>query len=253
MSSPILPALTPQSEDMKLPKPSSLLLKRLAPKHGHKKNLTILTPSYNTKDTLATIHSAPLKRTTIPPRTKTSKVTKKSTLSPPQLRAPATAIASRFPSPPIVPSQQPTWSRRPKPTAVKTATIPYFPHHTTASTTTLTQKQKFLQPFEYLYDHIEQTRTLKMTLDDQIRRSSGLIQQLQKINIQSIVQKETEVYMQKEFQDRIQECTRRIEKLEYSAIPISPAISPPPPTCSMDTVLSQLLKRIDQLESKLSL
>lgn len=221
------PLISPQSEDfIQLPRPSSLLLKRLAPR----KNLTISTPSYNMNQTTC-IHSAPLK---IPPRTKNSRVTKKSTLlSPPHLKAPATAIVSRFPSPPIVPSQQP-WTNH-----------------------ALTQKQKFLQPFEYLYDHIEQTRTLKMTLDDQIRRSSGLIQQLQKMNIPSIVQKETENYVQKEFQELIQECTQRIEKLEYKItandnIPISPAISPPPSTCSIDVVLTQLFKRIDQLESKLN-
>ncbi|KAI8988601.1 hypothetical protein BDF20DRAFT_911051 [Mycotypha africana] len=41
------------------------------------------------------------------------------------------------------------------------------------------QKQQFMQPFEHLFDTIESTRTLKSTLDDQIRRSSTLIQTLQ--------------------------------------------------------------------------
>jgi hypothetical protein len=273
-------------------KPSSLLLKRLAPKHGHKKNLTILTPSYNEESIAHIIHSAPLKRSVLG---KPNKVIKK---SPPttiksnntrRLVVPATASAvtapwpqtsaqARFPSPPIVPSQQPAWShRQPKPLvrpAIKTATLACFPqtpttatHHNAAATTPttatfhMTQKQKFLQPFEFLYDHIEQTRTLKTTLDDQIRRSSSLMQTLQSSGtmVESMVRRQVRDMMDQMFQDRLRECTERITRLEYRStkdIPISPAVSPSPTTKipskePIQDLLTQLMNRIDQLESKL--
>lgn len=154
------------------------------------KHLTIYPPSYNNNDTL--IHSAPLR---IPPRTKNNKVTKKS---------PPTA---KFPSPPIVPSQQPSWKQ-------------YRQSSPSENYTTLSQKQKFLQPFEHLYDHIEQAR--KTTEDDLL--------------------------------ERIQECVARIEKLEYKVakdIPITPSSTPPPVSSDMKSVFIHLLNRIDQLESKL--
>ncbi|KAG1109605.1 hypothetical protein G6F42_015603 [Rhizopus arrhizus] len=307
----------PQKEDntaIRLPKPSSLLLKRLAPKHGHKKNLTILTPSYNDDDEddahLNSIQSAPLKRSTIPPfhhvhSGQKNKIAKR--MSPPssfltvksnnarRLAVPATASAvsapwpktaaqARFPSPPIVPSQQPAWGQyrqqqhnKLKPT-IKTATMPYFPRtpnhtHTSATTPTtssssssLTQKQKFLQPFEFLYDHIEQTRALKTTLDDQIRRSSSLMQTLQSSGtmIESLVRRQVRDMVDQKFESKLKECTERISRLEYRVpakdIPISPSVSPSPTrskTVSTATkepvqdLLSQLMNRIDQLESKL--
>lgn len=304
---------------IKLPKPSSLLLKRLAPKHGHKKNLTILTPSYN-EDSPHAIQSAPLRRPTtttttplhIPVLTnKGGKVNKK--LSPPTTtllkkrlfnNIPATASAisapwpqtstrTRFPSPPIVPSQQPAWAQQyrtqQKTATLKTATTPYFPLSTAQTTTTtphtpaairktspqphtLTQKQKFLQPFEYLYDHIEQTRVLKTTLDDQIRRSSSLMQTLQSSGtmVESLVRRQVRDMMDEQFEAKLRDCTERIYRLENQfqlkkeAIPISPAISPSPTREDKSTLLAepqevvvvkdlitQLMNRIDQLESKL--
>jgi hypothetical protein len=245
-------------------KPSSLLLKRLAPKHGHKKNLTILTPSYNQDSIAHAIQSAPLKRSIVG---KPNRVMKKSPIkNTRRLVLPATASAvtapwpqtsaqARFPSPPIVPSQQPTWSRQPKPPlhpAIKTATLGCFP---STPTTSMTQKQKFLQPFEYLYDHIEQTRTLKTTLDDQIRRSSSLIQTLQSSGtmVESLVRRQVRDMMDQTFQERLRECTERIARLEYlktKDIPISPADSPT--TKKEPDLLTQLMDRIDQLESKLA-
>lgn len=327
-------ASPPHKEDhtgIKLPKPSSLLLKRLAPKHGHKKNLTILTPSYNDDDEddahLNSIQSAPLKRSTIPPfhhlhnSTQKHKITKR--VSPPtpsfltvksnnprRLAVPATASAvsapwpktaaqTRFPSPPIVPSQQPAWgqyhqqqhsSSKLKPT-IKTATMPYFPRTPTTTTTTtpshpsattpttssspsassLSQKQKFLQPFEFLYDHIEQTRTLKTTLDDQIRRSSSLMQTLQSSGtmVESLVRRQVRDMVDQKLESKLKECIERISRLEHRVpakdIPISPSVSPSPTRPKMTSttattttnkepaqdLLSQLMSRIDQLESKL--
>ncbi|KAI8059027.1 uncharacterized protein B0P05DRAFT_478333 [Gilbertella persicaria] len=196
------------SSQVRLPKPSSLLLKRLAPKHGHKKNLTIMTPSYN-EETVHGIQSAPLKRSALPPfQTRTI----------------------RFPSPPIVPSQQPAY---------------------------MTQKQKFLQPFEFLYDHIEQTRTLKSTLDDQIRRSHSLIQTLQSSStmMDSLVRRQVRDVVEQQFEARLRECTERISRLEYRVPskdrPISPSVSPSPTNNKEQDMLTQLMSRIDQLESKL--
>jgi hypothetical protein len=281
---------------IKLPKPSSLLLKRLAPKHGHKKNLTILTPSYNEDSPTNGIQSAPLRRTTtqIPVFHNTNaknKVVKKSSPPVAQLKKrfnniPATASAisapwpqtsaqARFPSPPIVPSQQPAWAsqyRSKQP--LKTANTPYFPPHTAqaqhphtprkAHSTSpqphnLTQKQKFLQPFEYLYDHIEQTRVLKTTLDDQIRRSSSLMQTLQSSGtmMESLVRRQVRDMMDEKFESKLRECMERVNRLENrTSMPISPAISPSPtqeekPVVVVKDLISQLMNRIDQLESKL--
>ncbi|GAN04658.1 hypothetical protein MAM1_0070d04119 [Mucor ambiguus] len=313
-------AASPQKEDttgIKLPKPSSLLLKRLAPKHGHNKNLTILTPSYHEEDEdsvhFSSIQSAPLKRSTIPPfhhlqnNTQKHKITKR--MSPPtpsfltvksnnprRLAIPATASAvsapwpktaaqTRFPSPPIVPSQQPAWGQyrqqqhnKLKPT-IKTASMPHFPRtptttaHPSATTPTtssspsacsLSQKQKFLQPFEFLYDHIEQTRTLKTTLDDQIRRSSSLMQTLQSSGtmVESLVRRQVRDMVDQKFESKLKECIERISRLEHRVpakdIPISPSVSPSPTRSKIATtkepvqdLLSQLMNRIDQLESKL--
>jgi hypothetical protein len=266
-----------EEDTLKLPKPSSLLLKRLAPKHGYKKNLTILTPSYN-EDATHGIQSAPLRRNIIIPpiqhRSNTKNKIKKngSNLSKSQkILWPQTSVQSRFPSPPIVPSQQPAWGqhfrRKLTPPTPSTAVPITAKAATTATTKVLTQKQKFLQPFEYLYDHIEQTRVLKTSLDDQIRRSSSLMQTLQSSStmVESIVRRQVRDMVDEKFDQKLRDCTERITRLEYrttnnnntnnnnnNAIPISPAVSP---TSCKDhqpqDVLTQLLNRIDQLESKL--
>ncbi|KAG2229191.1 hypothetical protein INT48_007207 [Thamnidium elegans] len=287
---------TQQDPLIKLPKPSSLLLKRLAPKHGHKKNLTIMTPSYNEDSVTNGIQSAPLRKTTIacfhqgsnknkvvkrsPPSSLST--TMKSSNKPYTNNVPATASAAsapwpktsaqaRFPSPPIVPSQQPAWAQYRH--QLKTANVPNFPR-TPVNTVSpqpqpqqhLSQKQKFLQPFEYLYDNIEQTRVLKTTLDDQIRRSSSLMQTLQSSGtmVESLVRRQVHDMMDERFEARLRECTDRITRLEYRVptikdIPISPAVSPSPTTATSMTkeqpvikdLLAQLMNRIDQLEKKL--
>lgn len=263
-------------------KPSSLLLKRLAPKHGHKKNLTIMTPSYNEESIAHGVKSAPLRKSVAgkvvkksPPLTASIKNSTRRLAVPATASAvtapwPQTSAQSRFPSPPIVPSQQPTWNhqRQSKPMrpAIKTATLACFPRTPTTATFHMTQKQKFLQPFEFLYDHIEQTRTLKTTLDDQIRRSSSLMQTLQSSGtmIESLVCQQVRDMVDQKFQDRLRECTERIGQLEYRVpltkdIPISPAVSPSPSDkvstskepIQQQHLLTQLMNRIDQLESKL--
>ncbi|KAI8365589.1 hypothetical protein BD560DRAFT_401989 [Blakeslea trispora] len=310
-------------ESSKLPKPSSLLLKRLAPKHGHTKNLTILTSSYN-EAAAHSIQSAPLKRSTAHPlQVRSTKLLNKVVKrSPPtatlksnyrRLVVPATAsaisapwpqtsIQARFPSPPIVPSQQPAWSQQNKlhsSNALKTtkpACLPRTPHlntpsinntfthiNTTVNTHTnttnntrkhthsasptppsqyninpaITQKQKFLQPFEFLYDHIEQTRALKSTLDDQIRRSSSLMQTLQSSTsmIESLVRKQVRDTVDQQFEGHLRKCADRISRLEYRASskdrPISPSVSPSPTNKEQDA-LTQLMNRIDQLETRLA-
>ncbi|CEP14739.1 hypothetical protein [Parasitella parasitica] len=292
---------SPQDHDnvtIDLPKPSSLLLKRLAPKHGHKKNLTILTPSYNDDEEIhiSSIQSAPLRRSHIPPFNKKNRISKKTSPlpsflavksgNPRHLIAPATASAmsapwpktsaqARFPSPPIVPSQQPGWGQyrrlqqnKLKP-AIKTANISYLPRTPVTSScdtnnaktpSLLSQKQKFLQPFELLYDHIEQTRTLKTTLDDQIRRSSTLIQTLQSsaAMVEPLVRRQVRDMIDQSFDIKLQECTERVARIEQRLIPISPTASPSPtrPKMAASTepiqdLISLLMNRIDYLEAKL--
>ncbi|KAI9358526.1 hypothetical protein BD770DRAFT_387484, partial [Pilaira anomala] len=261
-----------------------------------------MTPSYNEDSVLHGIQSAPLRKTTIASfhqgynKNKVVKRSPPSGLSGikqqshnrPYFHVPATASAAsapwpktsaqtRFPSPPIVPSQQPAWppqyrhqkSNFPVPPPPHTPTAaaaaaaaartvspqPQQPQH-------LTQKQKFLQPFEYLYDNIEQTRVLKSTLDDQIRRSSSLMQTLQSSGtmVESVVRRQVREMMDERFETKLRECTDRLTRLEYRVptikdIPISPAVSPSPTSKHHQPVvkdlLTQLMNRIDQLESKL--
>ncbi|KAI9264341.1 hypothetical protein BDA99DRAFT_53983 [Phascolomyces articulosus] len=223
------------------------------------------------------------------------------------------APQTEFPSPPIVPSQQ-----RYPPHYLRTATFPKTPmtnppvqqqqqqqqhrhppavphtayHHpqqyqapSTAvmpplpPTTTLSKKQQFLQPFEMLYDNIEQTRQLKTTLDDHIRRSSSLIQTLQSSStmVEALVRR----HVRDAMQQQLQGYSHRVEQLEKRMLnrhhhrasttsnsshhgeddhlddrnrmtPTSSSTSPSPtPSSNMGHVLSELLERLDRLETKM--
>ncbi|KAI9478363.1 MAG: hypothetical protein EXX96DRAFT_650690 [Benjaminiella poitrasii] len=81
------------------------------------------------------------------------------------------------------------------------------------------QRQQFIQPFEHLFDTIETTRTLKSTLDDQIRRSSTLIQTLQtsSTTIESLVRnqiKEAQKEIIQRLEDSVENLFNRILTLE---------------------------------------
>ncbi|KAG0167961.1 hypothetical protein DFQ28_011228 [Apophysomyces sp. BC1034] len=119
-------------------------------------------------------------------------------------------LKQEFAIPPVVPSQQAPMSAHPQPPnsgnpyqqyasspsvyknhptrgegshgstyPATAAAVPLPPQTPTTSSHAALQRQQFLQPFDHLFDTIETTRTLKSTLDDQIRRSSTLIQTLQ--------------------------------------------------------------------------
>ncbi|KAI9312490.1 hypothetical protein BX666DRAFT_1987888 [Dichotomocladium elegans] len=81
------------------------------------------------------------------------------------------------------------------------------------------QRQQFLQPFEQLFETIETTRTLKSTLDEQIRRSSTLMQTLQasSTTIEGLVRnqiKEAQKELMVELDGALESILGRIEKLE---------------------------------------
>ncbi|KAG1114468.1 hypothetical protein G6F42_014175 [Rhizopus arrhizus] len=81
------------------------------------------------------------------------------------------------------------------------------------------QRQQFMQPFEHLFDTIETTRNLKSTLDDQIRRSSTLIQTLQasSTTIEGLVRnqiKEAQKEIMHRMEDSIDGLFHRISLLE---------------------------------------
>ncbi|CAO3644621.1 unnamed protein product [Cunninghamella echinulata] len=86
------------------------------------------------------------------------------------------------------------------------------------------QRQQFLQPFEQLFDTIETTRTLKTTLDDQIRRSSTLLQTLQasSTTVEALIRSQIKE-VQKDVMNR------------------------------MDDLMEGMMKRIIQLESRLEI
>ncbi|KAI8145894.1 hypothetical protein BJV82DRAFT_602655 [Fennellomyces sp. T-0311] len=265
---------------LQLPKPSSLLLKRSAGQQHHKAptNLTIFTPSYARGGGDA-IRSAPLhprgskqntgilqQRHQQNPQHRVSKVVKKraqppATAAPWQRQAPQT----EFPSPPIVPSQQ-----RCPPQYLRTATFPKTPmtnpppppQPATAvpappTTAILSKKQQFLQPFEMLYDNIEQTRQLKSSLDDHIRRSSSLIQTLQSSS--SMVEALVRRHVREAMHQQLQEYANRVDWLEKRMLPNQPRsrstssdddMSSPPPS-QVGRVLSELVDRLDRLETKM--
>lgn len=268
-----------QQQQLLLPKPSSLLLKRSAHHHHNKapSNLTILTPAYGAGDP-ASIHSAPLH-----PRghkqnpvnalqsAKQQRVNKVVKRAPPATAAPwskhkstsnntlaTTANTTRpqteFPSPPIVPSQQ----RYPPATSgLKTATLlPKTPAATAASvlpSQPLSRKQQFLQPFEMLYDNIEQTKSLKATLDDQIRHSSTLIHTLQSSS--TMVENLTRKYVRESVHQQLQDYVNRIERLEQRMTTRRQRTSSGSPKPSqqgdLKHLLSDLVNRLDRLESKM--
>lgn len=265
------------------PKPSSLLLKRLAPKNGQKapRNLTIFTPSYAGGVDQASslgIHSAPLHPRgnskhnphTLQPiqhRNRIQKITtaKKSNLrSPPATAAPWPTQQSEFPSPPIVPSQQryPATTQTAKTTASILPKTPLPPPPSTAQP--LSKKQQFLQPFEMLYDTLEQTRALKSTLDDQIRRSSSMMQNLQSSSalVEQLVRQQLQEMVQQHFATKLKECTARINWLEeqqqqqqqeqeQASKETPPVQSAPTEERSIKDMLTELVNRLDKLEDKM--
>lgn len=104
-------------------------------------------------------------------------------------------------------------------TATSAANVSLPPKTPTTSSFAALQRQQYLQPFEHLFDTIETTRTLKTTLDDQIRRSSSLMQTLQAsaTTIEGLVRnqvKEVQWEIVSQMEKRIDELLRRIETLE---------------------------------------
>jgi hypothetical protein len=108
------------------------------------------------------------------------------------------------------------------------------------------QRQHYLQPFEQLFETIETTRTLKSTLDDQIRRSSSLIQTLQASasTIEGLVRNQ----VQKEWESLV----HRVEVLEsrQKKTPEQDLDTPPTILKSQNDInlLTTLKDRLDRLE-----
>lgn len=245
---PIHTVSSQQQQQRTLAAPT-LLAKRLNNSvNFNKKNLTIYAPSYGEQFLSSSIRSAPLNSNFLRSQQQ-QKGTQPHPLSQTTLRSPATAstTTTEFAIPPIVPSQQ-----QPPHTAHPSSNH-YFPPHsplypssayghsfpvtsgrvivdppplpktpTTSSSSNSLQRQQFMQPFEHLFDTIETTRTLKSTLDDQIRRSSTLMQTLQasSTTIEGLVRNQIKE-VQKEILNRMEESLdhlfQRITVLERRA------------------------------------
>lgn len=174
--------------------------------------------------------------------------------------SPATTSAtnSEFAIPPIVPSQQqqqqqvphtahpssmhhhfpphspqypssayghsfPVTSGRVPEVPTSSAAAPLPPKTPTTNSHAALQRQQFMQPFEHLFDTIETTRTLKSTLDDQIRRSSTLIQTLQasSTTIEGLVRnqiKEAQKEIMRRMEDSLDNLFHRINSLERRVV-----------------------------------
>lgn len=103
--------------------------------------------------------------------------------------------------------------------AVTAASVPLPPKTPTTNSFAALQRQQYLQPFEHLFDTIETTRTLKSTLDDQIRRSSSLMQTLQAsaTTIEGLVRnqvKEAQWEMITQVEQTVEGLVHRIEAIE---------------------------------------
>ncbi|KAF7721829.1 hypothetical protein EC973_004092 [Apophysomyces ossiformis] len=224
------PSHTVSSQSLLPTPPSSLLAKRLGTKQGkHTRNLTIFAPSYTEQHHLG-IRSAPL-------NSNFNKQPSTSTYPHPLSKAPLAPLLSpsssprkqEFAIPPIVPSQQ---HQRPCRPATAVPTLP--PKTPTTTSFGALQRQQFLQPFDHLFDTIETTRTLKSTLDDQIRRSSSLIQTLQasSTTIEGLVRNQIKEAMEG-FEDTLESVFKRIEALE-----VAMGKSPPKKSASKPTTTS---------------
>lgn len=199
------------------------------------RNLTIFTPAYGGEQYNG-IKSAPLNsnfRYQHHPSNKPHPLSQTTLLSP----ATSTATSTEFAIPPIVPSQQ-------QPPHTAHPSSKHFPPHSPqypssayghsfpvtsgrvvmdiqpkTPTSSSIHRQQFMQPFEHLFDTIETTRNLKSTLDDQIRRSSTLLQTLQasSTTIEGLVRnqiKEVQKDMLQRMEESIDTLFKRIIVLE---------------------------------------
>ncbi|KAI9245955.1 hypothetical protein EDC94DRAFT_627907 [Helicostylum pulchrum] len=195
------------------------------------RNLTIFTPAYGEHASNG-IRSAPLNSNFRQVQSKSQP----HPLSQTTIRSPASSSTAEFAIPPIVPSQQ-----QPPHTAHPSSINNHFPPHspqypssayghsfpvtsgrvimepktptTGSSSSSGLQRQQFMQPFEHLFDTIETTRSLKSTLDDQIRRSSTLMQTLQasSTTIEGLVRNQIKE-MQKESLNRLEDTLEKLFK-----------------------------------------
>ncbi|KAI8389399.1 hypothetical protein BD560DRAFT_486064 [Blakeslea trispora] len=138
---------------------------------------------------------------------------------PPPPPPPSTATSSTYNFTSKV-SQQQTRSHDNQQLAVNAASVPLPPKTPTTNSFAALQRQQYLQPFEHLFDTIETTRTLKTTLDDQIRRSSSLMQTLQAsvTTIEGLVRnqvKEVQWEMMSQVERTMDGLVRRLEALEH--------------------------------------
>ncbi|GAB5589769.1 hypothetical protein Unana1_04669 [Umbelopsis nana] len=129
-------------------------------------------------------------------------------------------------APPIVQSQQKQIYPPPPPT---------HHHHHPPQRTSNPQ----IRPFEDLFDTIEATRSLKETLDDQVRRSAHVLKELNANTVKKVVESEMLAFQQhidSKLEHLLTECSNRLSKLESA-----PSSSPS---------LKDLLSRIEKLESR---
>jgi hypothetical protein len=154
------------------------------------------------------------------------------------------------------------------PPATTAAAVPLPPQTPTTHSHAALQRQQFMQPFEHLFDTIETTRTLKSTLDDQIRRSSTLIQTLQAstTTIEGLIRnhvKEAYKDVVSKMDESLDMLIKRIADLEEkSGVPKednAPLQSPPTIVKSQNDIgpqeyhamLDTLRERLDRLERQL--
>ncbi|KAG1457841.1 hypothetical protein G6F56_006526 [Rhizopus delemar] len=249
--------------------------KPMSTKHKNALNLTIFAPSYHQQ--LAGVRSAPInsnfsqavlqhqaqhQKSNLSRANNTNTnngMRVHSTTNVPATARPAYAHSPRrqeFAIPPIVPSQQqpphsahPTSRenfsqqqfrhRNPEPIATSAANVPLPPKTPTTSSFAALQRQQYLQPFEHLFDTIETTRTLKTTLDDQIRRSSSLMQTLQAsaTTIEGLVRnqvKEAQWEYAAEVERKLELLMRRLETLESRFESDSAALPSPLPSATRE-------------------
>ncbi|KAI9239183.1 MAG: hypothetical protein BYD32DRAFT_359248, partial [Podila humilis] len=95
---------------------------------------------------------------------------------------------------------------------------PFLPHHH-ASSTSSSSKHVFMETISGLYDSVDSTKSLKYTLEEQIRKSAQLLQTLQASGtmIESLVRgqfKELEKGVIDRFENELEHLAVRVKALE---------------------------------------
>ncbi|ORX62285.1 hypothetical protein DM01DRAFT_1298938 [Hesseltinella vesiculosa] len=113
------------------------------------------------------------------------------------------------------------------------------------------QRNEFLQPFDRLYDTLEETKKLKVQLDDNIRQSLVLLTKFQAR--QGDLQRQIKHEVEDVFVPYLQTLDGLVQRLGHAEKTFEQKhLHAPTPAASVQSEIHFLMTRIDQLEKKLA-